>query len=326
MIVLEDAPESPSPVRATTSYSKQRQLRQRRRPRATENPAPGGLVDSNFADHLAQWQISDSYDPGITRTRSVCAPSEEATEITYRSKIAAAVMFALAGVTLLGFISAASEASNASQALEDVTVDIRSDDSLQLRRENLLEQAVSLAFANTESTPVAAKPERAIEATVSVSHAIIKELNATRQQANEYLEEINWLHTHNSKLQQKIVDLDSETVALNYELLQLELKVASLEKDTKPQVRVHTIYNFVDVPIGGAIKEADELPAAAENYYKEVQPVSLTQDEQSSVYVADYSGESPHSQLMSEENHGMDPQLRDYGYVYDPETGFYIQK
>jgi hypothetical protein len=80
--------------------------------------------------------------------------------------------------------------------------------------------------------------------------SIIEELESTHQQAEEYLGKIEWLDTQNASLRKEIESLTSENLALNRELLDLDLAFTTLESKSLPKVETRTVYNFVNVPIG----------------------------------------------------------------------------
>lgn len=179
---------------------------------------------------------------------------------------------------------------------------------------------------------VSANPEIVNEVSPSAIDAIADELLASRRQANDYLEEINWLHSHTSWLQQRVDDLDNETLSLNHELLQLELTVASLKAEAKPPIKVQTVYNFVNVPIGHAVEEVYYAPPDIENYQHLAgsEPTSLQlegQKESDELYerglYRDYDEESQRIDLSH--NNPQDPFLND-GHIPDPETGYYIEE
>jgi len=148
--------------------------------------------------------------------------------------------------------------------------------------------------------------------------------------------------------------------SLNQELLQLELTVATLEADAKPQVQVQTVYNFVDVPIGHSVEEVYYDPAATENYndlagpepaslqpegyedpdslyaddyYRDYdnapQQNELLYDNSHEVYVADYPDEPPYPPRHYRQYN--DPQaidgrfLNDEGML-DHESGYYTHE
>lgn len=360
MIVLEDKAESPSTQRASTAYSSQCQLRQSNRFETAENSKQRGLPGEALTAHSAHWPTSDSNDRPIVRSHSDGTLDEKTIPFGLPSKVAAAVLFTLTTIAVAGAISSASEAGVAPRLPNELTIEIQPALAQQLRQEDAVEQTVSLAPPNTSPALAAANPRTADDASTTALNAVVGELLATRQLANDYLDEINWLQSHSSQLQQKVDDLDDETLALNQELLQLELTVATLEADAKPQVQVQTVYNFVDVPIGHSVEEVYYDPAATENYndlagpepaslqpegyedpdslyaddyYRDYdnapQQNELLYDNSHEVYVADYPDEPPYPPRHYRQYN--DPQaidgrfLNDEGML-DHESGYYTHE
>lgn len=128
---------------------------------------------------------------------------------------------------------------------------------------------------------------------------------ALESQVKGYQEEIEWLNDQNATLTEKVGMLNSETLKLNKELLGLELELAQ----SQPTVETRTIYNFVNVPIGGG-------DASANNVQSYSEPVVY---EDNSSYAEDEF--LPNGNLEYREAYGYpeDPEP-----VYDPETGLYL--
>ena len=265
MILLDEAPESPSAVRATrpasTQHSRQLQLNQRAARRVVDNLAQRGVPDDGaLATRYANLHKPASNDPAIARPCSVTAANKKTSAIARRRQVATAGLVVLAIGALVGFIWSANEISTFSQSAAMATNNAQSVTTQPALQEIVIEPAFppastqAHAQASAEAIPAqaAANPATDKQAASPATDAIIEELTETRRLADEYLEEIDWLHTQNYSLNQTIDDLDSETTALNYELLQLELKVITLEADAKPKIEKRTVYNFVNVPIGGA--------------------------------------------------------------------------
>ena len=255
--MLDEAPESPSKVRATspasTQLSRQLRLHQRTARRSVESLAQLGVTsDGALAARHAILHITASNDPAIARSRSVSALDKKTTVFSRRSNIATAVSVVLATGALAGIIWIANEIGDASQFAAKATNDTQFSATQPALHEILIEPVFSSAFAKAVPTQAAANPATIRQPAPHVTDLIIEELTKTRQLADEYLEEIDFLNTENYSLQQTVDDLDSETSALNYELLQLELKVTALEADAQQQAKTHTVYNFVNVPISGA--------------------------------------------------------------------------
>ena len=264
MILLDEAPESLSEVRATrpasTQHSRQLQLNQRAARRAVENLARRGVPgDGALAARYANLHKTASNDPAIARPCSVTAADKKTPATARRRQVATAGLVILATGALVGTIWSANEISTSPQSAAMATNDAQSVTTQPASQEILIEpafpptstQAHTQASAEAIPAQAAANPATVMQAASPATDAIIEELTATRRLADEYLEEIDWLHTQNYSLNQTIDDLNSETTALNYELLQLELKVITLEAEAKPQIEKRTVYNFVNVPIGG---------------------------------------------------------------------------
>ena len=177
-----------------------------------------------------------------------------------------------------------------------------------------------------------------------VDDAVAEELAAKRQQATQYQEEIEWLHIQNNSLQKEVQSLDSETTKLNSELLKLELAVTALESKPKPEVETRTVYNFVNVPVGGSVEQTDyPSPEIVDNYERENVDNFDDQyvDDYSDEYVFDYEEESVDN--YGEENGDLPDEFLDYysgdvvqtqepvdsqsvseQLIYDPASGYYI--
>ena len=233
MIVLDDAPANPSPIRATipanTQMSKQRRLYQQNTLHVVENHAQRGAPsDGKLAARHADLQKSASDGLVIARSRSVSATDEKTRALARHRNIATTVVVALAIGALIGIYWGASEQHDSSQPVANASNDAQTAARQQALQETIIEPALSAA-----PTLAAANPTKNRQPVLSASDPIVKELKVTRQLANDYLEEIDWLQSQNSMLQQTINNLDSETTVLNSELLQLELKVTALEADAK---------------------------------------------------------------------------------------------
>lgn len=72
------------------------------------------------------------------------------------------------------------------------------------------------------------------------------------------------LKGENKRLKEMMAALEYETLSLNSELLKLELSLSQAEKnktgEPEPVIETRTVYNFVNVPVGGAV-ELNESPA-----------------------------------------------------------------
>lgn len=73
--------------------------------------------------------------------------------------------------------------------------------------------------------------------------------------------ELQLLQGENERLKEMMAALESETLHLNSELLQLELSLAEANDKVEPRqvVETRTVYNFVNVPLGGGVT-ADSSP------------------------------------------------------------------
>ena len=270
MIVLDEAPESPSKVRATrpasTQLSRQLQLDQQAARRTVEDLAQRGVPsDGALAALHASLHKSASNDPAMARCVSITALDKKTKAFARRNDIATVILVVLATGALTGIIWTAIQIADTSQSAAKTTNDTQSAAAQSALQEILVEPALLSASTEAIPTQAAAKPAKERQPASSATYAIVEELTETRRLADEYLEEIDWLHTQNYSLRQTIDDLDSETTALNYELLQLELKLTALEADAKRQVAKHTVYNFVNVPIGGASELTESAPVATKN-------------------------------------------------------------
>lgn len=142
------------------------------------------------------------------------------------------------------------------------------------------------------------------------------EYRALEAQVEGYQEEIEWLNSQNVALTEKVDMLSSETLKLNRDLLGLELELAQ----TEPTIETRTVYNFVNVPIGGG--------AVAENVQSYSEPVVYEED---TSYAQDqYMQEQDYAE--GQEAYAESLEYREaYGFpeepqepVYDPETGLYL--
>ena len=259
MIVLDEAPESPSLVPATrpasTQLSRQLQLHRRATRGTVEDLAQRGVPsDGTLAARHANLPTAACNDPVIARGRSINALDEKTSAFPRRSEIVTAVLSVLATGALVGIIWIAIKIVGSSQSEAKASNDTHSAATQTAQQEILIGSAFLPASIQAVTTQATVNPAKDRQPAPSATDPIIEELAEARRLTNEYLEEIDWLHTHNYSLQQTIDDLDSETVALNNELLQLELKVIALEADAKPRIEKRTVYNFVNVPIGGSSK------------------------------------------------------------------------
>ncbi|MFK8084125.1 MAG: hypothetical protein AB8B97_27895 [Granulosicoccus sp.] len=85
----------------------------------------------------------------------------------------------------------------------------------------------------------------------STATALTPTENSTESQSAS-LDEINWLASQNKDLKSQVESLTRESLDLNNELLQLELEAAALRLASEPLTETRTVYNFINVPIGGA--------------------------------------------------------------------------
>ena len=187
-----------------------------------------------------------------------------------------------------------------------------------------------------------------------VTDPVADELLAQREQATEYLEEIDWLHTQNEALQREVESLDSETTELNAELLELELAVAAREAKAKPKIETRTVYNFVNIPLGGSVEQTDYQASESvdnysgenvdynnEEYYREE---NVNYDNEEYYGEEDYREEESYqdnyydaddddlTEQYIDYHSGNDDQTQDQAnsdsgtgqLIYDPESGYYI--
>ena len=175
---------------------------------------------------------------------------------------------------------------------------------------------------------------------------VAEELAAKREQATQYREEIEWLHIQNGSLQKEVDALDNETIELNAELLELELAVSALESKSAPKVETRTVYNFVNVPLGGSVDQTaypttegeqnNYPPADSDDYYKEENVDYYKEEnvdyykEENVDYYNDESGDLPeefldyHSGEVVETQDQIDSVSENEQLIYDPDSGYYI--
>ena len=119
----------------------------------------------------------------------------------------------------------------------------------------------------------------------------------------DLLDEIKWLQEQNQFLQAEKERLSYETLDLNKELLDMELKLSTNSPQVEPSTEPEVVYNFVDVPIGNTVSAASDEPD---------QFVSTAPDEQRDQPVFNASDERDL------------PDLSDEVLNYDPNTGYYL--
>lgn len=130
---------------------------------------------------------------------------------------------------------------------------------------------VLAARSGTTST-LADKPETLMAAAdtsaplknIRTSSEAAQILADIQNKSGEYQAQISLLKSQNNELQSKVVTLESETLGLNSELLALEIELATQTENAQQTAEIKTIYNFVNVPIGGQIN-ADEQTSYADN-------------------------------------------------------------
>ena len=121
----------------------------------------------------------------------------------------------------------------------------------------LNEQVFAANSTQSLPTPVSQQQELSSQPLVSQMDLAGQELETTHESANPYLDEIERLQAQNGFLNTEIASLGSETTSLNFELLQLELAIAARESQALAQVETHTVYNFINVPVGGYDQQND---------------------------------------------------------------------
>ena len=265
MILLDEALESPSEIWAprpvNTKHSRQLQPNQRAARRSVESLAQRGVPsDGALAARHDSLHKTASNDPAIAMPCAVTAEDKKTSPIARRRQVTTTGLAVLATGALVGIIWSANEIGPSSESAAMATNTAQSATTQPALQEILVEaasppassQSHIQASAEAIPAPAAANPVTDKQAALPAIDTIIEELTETRRLADEYLEEIDWLHTQNYSLNRTIDDLNSETTALNYELLQLEMKVITLEADAKPKIEKRTVYNFVNVPIGSA--------------------------------------------------------------------------
>ena len=294
----------------------------------------GKLKSRSYAERYTHLRESASNDSVIVQK------AKNAPTVGPRSKIATAVLIALATGAVLGSIWTASKLTGAAQPATESAANTQTSNTQSVATpqpvaaEVTNDSEASLAQTSAPNTVEALPAETAID-------PIIEELTATRNLADQYLEEIEWLHDQNGLLQEEIIALNNETTSLNYDLLQLELELAALEAEAQPIVETRTVYNFVNVPIGSGVEQSSYEPTATENYnepveytdgYDEEENLDKLIDQDTPVFWdedqrVDFLGNNPQEELYPEDlytQEELEAQLLDDALIYDPETGYYI--
>lgn len=114
----------------------------------------------------------------------------------------------------------------------------------------------------TESTVARVPADKAQAPSVKLPEAISTETQPKTElvekkvaEVEQKSEQIKILEGENERLKEMMVALENETLNLNSELLKLELSLAEASEMAQPRqvVETKTIYNFVNVPLGGDI-------------------------------------------------------------------------
>ena len=160
------------------------------------------------------------------------------------------------------------------------------------------------------------QPTQLVETTEAVSEPVadaesLAELNEMAKLNELYLDEIQWLHTQNTSLKGEVDTLYVETAEMNKELLDLELALVARQSQPQAPVAIKTVYNYVDVPVGGGT----------------VETTSQANDYSSDAYAQDAYSQDAYSQtdnnVYSEEfDYDSDNSIGNQ-LIFDPETGFY---
>jgi len=234
MIVLDDTPAIPSKVPPVTplssQFSKRQQLHQHNTVRSVTKLEPCAVPSRvKLAAFPVDSQFSASSDSAIASSQAVNSTGSNTTTIAGRRIIATSVLLALASVALMSIYWNTHELDGISQRLGNLISSVQSAE--QQQPPLITNTDLSLTLVPNPPTASAATDD---VAELTVNTPTVKELNETRQLANNYLEEVTWLQSQMSMLQQENNNLNGETTDLNRELLQLEMKVTTLESITKP--------------------------------------------------------------------------------------------
>ena len=89
-------------------------------------------------------------------------------------------------------------------------------------------------------------PRAELKTSESTIDPRLAELDTTDELVSDYAVQIQQMLGENRLLHTEKDDLDIETVDLNKELLQLDLKVAAMESEARKNVETVIVYNFVD--------------------------------------------------------------------------------
>lgn len=134
-----------------------------------------------------------------------------------------------------------------SEAIKSAVVKTEHSSSFPIGPQNINNPVVAdnMAVGTSESSVATPKPA----ATVSSDTRII----------DSYEEKLSTLQLENDEMQNVIAlmrqeseTLKQETLRLNEELLQLELNLAASNEAVNEPVEVQTVYNYVNLPIGGS--------------------------------------------------------------------------
>ena len=122
--------------------------------------------------------------------------------------------------------------------------------------------SVTQGMPITQAMPIIDAGSQAVSAATSAplqSAALIENVTATGQEVEQpnatqspdenLLAEAQALIAQQAALEEQLDMLDYVNVALNKELLQMELAVLALEAEAQKNVEVRTVYNFVNAPV-----------------------------------------------------------------------------
>ena len=298
------------------------------------------------AAQLAHHQVPASNDSFIARGTTT-------PRFGLRSKIATAVLAGLAtGAVVGGFLTSNSQPEQALTSNDSLQSQSTSAEAIGKQAivspeivspEIVAPEIVSPAIVAPEIVDdVPPEPQISLQPDsipiVPDKDPVAEELAAKREQATHYREEIEWLHIQNGSLRQEVDALDNETTELNAELLELELAVSALESKAAPTVETRTVYNFVNVPLGGSVDQTaspttgaeqnNYPPTDSDEYYSE-ENVDYYREENADYY-NDENGDLPeefldyHSGEVVETQDQIDSVSENEQLIYDPDSGYYI--
>jgi len=131
-----------------------------------------------------------------------------------------------------------------------------------------------MPLANVDSRAVSTATSAQIDTVASIENIAaqsqhIEQPEATQNPDEDLLAEAQAMIAQQSAMEEQLDMLDYVNLALNKELLQMELAMLALETEAQKNVEVRTVYNFVNVPVGNgnaASIDALQLAQVSEDY------------------------------------------------------------